>query len=86
MLPWHVIFARDLIQFNLIHGIKSIAHIFRIFSKAQVFEMPKNQGVITWRTYDFFYSSWAFPLDQPSLIIGWPFYTHLFIILKSYLL
>ena len=68
-------FARDLIQLNSIYRIELISHISRVSPKAQLFGALKNQGVITWRTRDFFRLRWTSPLNQPSLIVGGPFYT-----------
>ena len=61
-------------QFNSNHGVEPIAYIFRVSPKAQLFRVAKNQNVITWSTRDFFRSHWAFFLNQPSLVVGWPFY------------
>ena len=70
-------FAGDLIQLNPTPEVKSIAHIFKVSPKVQLFGAPKNRGVITWCTHDFFRSRWASPLDQPSLVVGSPFYAEL---------
>ena len=66
--------AHDLIQFNSAYGVELIAHIFRVFPKAQLFAALRNQGGITWCKRNFFRLRWAFSLNQPSLIVGWPFY------------
>ena len=68
LLLTYVTPARDLTQFNSTHRVELIKLIFRIFPKVQLFEVPRNQGVITWYIYDFFCSHWVSFFDQPSSI------------------
>ena len=68
--PLHVIS----LSLNSTHKVESIAYIFRVSPKAQLFRATKNQSVITWRISDLFRSHWVLLFELPSLIVGWPFY------------
>ena len=63
-----------LLSLNSTYGGESITHIFSISLKAQLFGASKNLGIITWHIRDFFYSHWASLLNQPRVVICWPFY------------
>ena len=64
---------------NSTHGVESIEYFFTVLLKPQLFRVPKNRSVSTWRI------TWPFPLT-PSiplinlvcLVLGWPFYMIIF--------